>query len=181
MNPHHFDPDPVGSALVIVYDACEGRLRADGTPAVMHPLAVMRLVHQADSRDPVTLAVALLHDVLEDMHRDQRTWEERIRTGLGDEVLRLVRLLTDDMALDAVARKSQQLARMPALPRALRTIKLADRLANLRAPRPDWSLARCRLYAAHTRALLALCREANPGLATALVHQLSRAPWGDPS
>ena len=58
MNPHHFDPDPVGSALVIVYDACEGRLRADGTPAVMHPLAVMRLVHQADSRDPVTLADA---------------------------------------------------------------------------------------------------------------------------
>jgi GTP pyrophosphokinase len=165
------------AALRIVADVYSGRARADGTPAILHPIAVWHELLEARIADPELHAAALLHDVLEDDPLFAPTWEARIRRDVGARVLDIVVALTDPPGLSTIDRRAAQLARMARAPQDVRQVKLADRLANLREPKPNRDSVHCLFYAAHTRALLAVMRRTHPVLEAAVARRLDSAPW----
>ena len=111
----------------------EGQVRLSGEPYLSHPLEVAGIL--ADMRlDAVSVASALLHDVIEDTH----TTEENIREMFGPEVTHIVSGVTKLSALpydSAQAREAESIRKMLlAMADDIRVvlIKLADRLHNMR-------------------------------------------------
>lgn len=111
----------------------EGQVRLSGEPYLSHPLEVAGIL--ADMRlDAVSVASALLHDVIEDTH----TTEENIREMFGPEVAHIVSGVTKLSALpydSAQAREAESIRKMLlAMADDIRVvlIKLADRLHNMR-------------------------------------------------
>lgn len=78
----------------------------NATPYINHPIGVMYiLTNEAKVYDPVTLAAAVLHDVVE----DTKTTLEEIKAEFGEEVLRVVEQCTDDKTLAKAERKKLQI------------------------------------------------------------------------
>src|SRR5215831_5598752 len=118
-----------------------------GEPYVNHLVEVAELI--AGSTDPLdaNLVIAgFLHDTIEDAGVTKDELAERF----GDDVASLVMEATDDKSLPDETRKALQVqtARFKS-PRA-QTLKLADKISNLRAildsPPADWSEERKRQY-----------------------------------
>lgn len=135
----------INRATVLAFIAAHGQTRKDGrTPQIMHPLAVQRLLSQADIDDECMHAAALLHDSVEDNPGERGQWvRAEIEKTVGKEVLGLVDALTDDCPahLPRTHRKAQQMARIAQAPWAVKVIKLADVVASLQeGPAPHWSV-----------------------------------------
>jgi (p)ppGpp synthase/HD superfamily hydrolase len=101
-----------------------GQVRKDGlTPYVAHPFRVALTVRHAFAvDDPVALAAALLHDVIEDTTADY----DEVQEQFGTEVADAVAALTKDMRLPEAQREvayDQQLAQASW---QARLVKLAD-------------------------------------------------------
>jgi GTP pyrophosphokinase len=119
-----------------------GDATAPELPYIVHPRAVRQIL-EAEHPDPKmsepwVLAVALLHDVLEDCDVHHRELSERF----GEQVSAAVRALSKEMKAVPEARKTddQYWAVLAQSPLAVRQIKAADRIDNLRScqkwPRP---------------------------------------------
>jgi GTP pyrophosphokinase len=111
----------------------QGQERLSGEPYLTHPLAVASLL--AEMRlDPVTVAVGLLHDSIEDTFAT----EEEIREQFGDEIADLVVGLTKLSKVEFQSREEHQAENfrkmLLAMAKDIRIIliKLADRLHNMR-------------------------------------------------
>ncbi len=111
----------------------QGQMRLSGEPYLTHPLAVASIL--ADMRlDPVTVAVGLLHDTIEDTFAT----EEEIQEEFGDEIADLVVGLTKLSKVEFQSREEQQAENfrkmLLAMAKDIRIIliKLADRLHNMR-------------------------------------------------
>jgi (p)ppGpp synthase/HD superfamily hydrolase len=106
--------------------------RKDGnTPYLLHAFRVVETLRKlAKVQDPIVLAAALLHDVLEDtpVKRDE------LERSLGRRVADLVASLTEDKRLPKAERKATMLSQFETLPSDAKLIKLADRLDNARSP-----------------------------------------------
>ena len=107
--------------------------RASGEPYLIHPLEVAHLL--AEMRlDVNTLAVALLHDVVEDTAVRQET----LREQFGAEIAHLVEGLTKINRLDFSSQEVQQAENLRKMLLAMVDdvrvilVKLADRLHNMR-------------------------------------------------
>lgn len=117
-------------ALPVARKLHDGQYRKDGMPYFTHPLKVCSTLISYGIDDDVTLAAALLHDVLEDcgellLNGGQSLVEEY---GISTEVMETVSLLSkrsglNDQELGVYFRKIEK------CPRAA-LIKLADRLHN---------------------------------------------------
>ena len=117
-------------ALPVARKLHDGQYRKDGMPYFTHPLKVCSTLISYGIDDDVTLAAALLHDVLEDCGEllpsgGQSLVEE---DGISTEVMETVVLLSkhsglNDQELGVYFRKIEK------CPRAA-LIKLADRLHN---------------------------------------------------
>jgi GTP diphosphokinase / guanosine-3',5'-bis(diphosphate) 3'-diphosphatase len=119
----------------------------DASPYINHPLAVANLLAaEAGIPDPVTLCAAVLHDTIEDTHT---TAMELVQT-FGAQITHIVVELTDDKSLPKHVRKQLQIERAPHLSRHAKTVRLADKICNLRdaviCPPVGWSIHRCREY-----------------------------------
>ena len=103
--------------------------RKDGqTPYVAHPFRVAMTVRDLfDVNDPVALAAALLHDVIEDTTADY----DDLAAEFGEEVARVVAALTKDMRLPEAGREPAYDEQLAAAPWQARLIKLADVYDNL--------------------------------------------------
>lgn len=117
------------------------------TPYINHPLDVARiLAEEGGVTDPLILAAAILHDVLE----DTKTTPEELRREFGDRVSDLVEEVTDNKSLPKKKRKELQVLRASNKSRAAALIKIADKISNLRdlerAPPVSWSHERRRQY-----------------------------------
>uniref|UniRef100_A0A7V4TE79 Bifunctional (P)ppGpp synthetase/guanosine-3',5'-bis(Diphosphate) 3'-pyrophosphohydrolase n=1 Tax=Candidatus Caldatribacterium saccharofermentans TaxID=1454753 RepID=A0A7V4TE79_9BACT len=129
-----FDRDLVERAYHFAFKAHEGQVRLSGEPFFVHPLAVAHIV--ADLRmDEVTIAAALLHDVLE----DSNVTEEALQREFGDEVTRLVQGVTKlNVGFSYTSKEETQVENYRRLFVAMAEdvrviiIKLADRLHNMR-------------------------------------------------
>lgn len=115
--------------------AHRGQTRAGGEPYVEHARAVRRILEEEfpEPVDDATLAIALLHDVLEDCDVHPTVLLERF----GREIQEGVTLLSRNI-------RTLGLERGPRIywsgirrgPRSVRLVKAADRLHNVRAPDP---------------------------------------------
>ncbi|WP_321340077.1 bifunctional (p)ppGpp synthetase/guanosine-3',5'-bis(diphosphate) 3'-pyrophosphohydrolase [Breoghania sp.] len=107
--------------------------RASGDPYFSHPLEVAAIL--TDLRlDDATIAVALLHDTIEDTDATRT----EIDTIFGEEIGKLVDGLTKISRLDLVSRRAKQAENFRKLLLAIADdvrvllVKLADRLHNMR-------------------------------------------------
>ncbi|WP_180901532.1 RelA/SpoT family protein [Martelella soudanensis] len=107
--------------------------RASGDPYISHPLEVAAILTDLHM-DESTIAVALLHDTIEDTSATR----SEIDAFFGDEIGALVEGLTKIKRLDLVSRKAQQAENLRKLFLAVADdvrvllVKLADRLHNMR-------------------------------------------------
>jgi guanosine-3',5'-bis(diphosphate) 3'-pyrophosphohydrolase len=118
-----------------------------GEPYVNHLLEVADLIAcSIDVVDTNLIAAALLHDTVE----DTATTIQELRENFGEDVASLVAEVTDDKSLPKETRKALQVRNAPHKSERAATIKLADKISNLRAvlacPPTDWSVERQREY-----------------------------------
>ncbi|MCA8998898.1 MAG: bifunctional (p)ppGpp synthetase/guanosine-3',5'-bis(diphosphate) 3'-pyrophosphohydrolase [Planctomycetaceae bacterium] len=111
------------------HESINQRRKYSDQPYIVHPATVAEIVKSV-TEDPVVLAAAWLHDVVE----DTPVTLEEVRIEFGDEVARLVDDLTD-VAQKSDGNRKQRLAidrahTATADPRA-KTVKLADVIHNL--------------------------------------------------
>ncbi|TCT31465.1 RelA/SpoT family protein [Martelella mediterranea] len=115
--------------------------RASGDPYISHPLEVAAILTDLHL-DESTIAVALLHDTIEDTSATRA----EIDAFFGEEIGNLVEGLTKIKRLDLVSRKAQQAENLRKLLLSVADdvrvllVKLADRLHNMRTlyyMRPD--------------------------------------------
>jgi guanosine-3',5'-bis(diphosphate) 3'-pyrophosphohydrolase len=111
--------------------AHEGQFRASGEPYIAHPRAVRAILEEEfpEAVDDGTLAIALLHDVLEDCDVHPTILLERY----GREVQEGVTLLSWNLKALAIDREPRiYWSGIRKGPRAVRLVKAADRLHNIR-------------------------------------------------
>ncbi|RYE50496.1 MAG: bifunctional (p)ppGpp synthetase/guanosine-3',5'-bis(diphosphate) 3'-pyrophosphohydrolase, partial [Rhizobiaceae bacterium] len=107
--------------------------RASGDPYISHPLEVAAILTDMHL-DESTIAVALLHDTIEDTSATR----DEIDGLFGEDIGRLVEGLTKIKKLDLVSRKAKQAENLRKLLLAISDdvrvllVKLADRLHNMR-------------------------------------------------
>jgi guanosine-3',5'-bis(diphosphate) 3'-pyrophosphohydrolase len=107
--------------------------RANGDPYFSHPLEVAGILTDL-KLDDATIAVALLHDTIEDTDATRTEIDEMF----GEDIGRLVEGLTKIRKLDLVSKKAAQAENLRKLLLAISAdvrvllVKLADRLHNMR-------------------------------------------------
>jgi GTP diphosphokinase / guanosine-3',5'-bis(diphosphate) 3'-diphosphatase len=135
------------------------------SPYINHPIAVANvLVAKAGISDPVTLCAAVLHDTIE----DTETTADELEETFGAQITQIVLEVTDDKSLPKEVRKQLQIEHAPQLSGQAKTIKLADKICNLRdtlkQPPVGWSLVRCREYFEWAKKVIDGLRGTNPAL-----------------
>jgi guanosine-3',5'-bis(diphosphate) 3'-pyrophosphohydrolase len=139
----------------------------DASPYINHPIAVANvLATKAGISDPVTLCAAVLHDTIEDTETTAGELEETF----GAQITQVVLEVTDDKSLPKEVRKQLQIEHAPQLSGQAKTVKLADKICNLRdtlkQPPVGWSLSRCREYFEWAKNVIDGLRGTNPALET---------------
>jgi (p)ppGpp synthase/HD superfamily hydrolase len=127
--------------------ALQRRKGAAAEPYVNHLLEVAELVASALAQPDTNLVIAaLLHDTVEDVGVTQ----EQLTAEFGSDVAGLVAEVTDDKSLPKAERKRLQVVHAPTKSVRAQTLKLADKISNLRSmlnsPPADWSPERIRDY-----------------------------------
>jgi (p)ppGpp synthase/HD superfamily hydrolase len=127
--------------------ANQKRKGAAAEPYVNHLIEVAQLVSTATPEPDVHMVMAaLLHDTIE----DTGTTREELMEQFGGDVAALVVEMTDDKSLPKAERKRLQVEHAPNMSIRAQTIKLADKISNLRSilisPPADWDYERKRQY-----------------------------------
>jgi GTP diphosphokinase / guanosine-3',5'-bis(diphosphate) 3'-diphosphatase len=128
-----FDEELLQKAYIFSAREHRGQVRSSGEPYLIHPINVAYIL--ADMRlDETSIAVGLLHDVLE----DTLTTKETLQEIFGDQVAELVDGVTKISRYAYVSKEEQQAETfrkmLLAMVSDLRVVlvKLADRLHNMR-------------------------------------------------
>jgi (p)ppGpp synthase/HD superfamily hydrolase len=161
-----------------------------GEPYINHVLEVTHLLAQTTGgEDPVLLAGALLHDVLEDAPETEAEYlvlARLIETRFGAPVLELVEEVSDDKGRTQGERKRHQIEAAPHMSARARLLKIADKTSNLRdindgAP-PGWDADRLADYVDWAKQVVDGCRGLNSALEAAFdeAHAVSVRLYGEP-
>ena len=131
------------------------RKGVSGEPYVNHLIEAAELVASALSQpDSNLIAATLLHDTIEDTGVTKAELVEQF----GQDVADLVAEVTDDKSLPKKERKRLQVAHASEKSPRAQTIKLADKISNLRAiltsPPADWDLNRRKEYFAWAKSVI---------------------------
>jgi guanosine-3',5'-bis(diphosphate) 3'-pyrophosphohydrolase len=127
------DENLLNKAYVYAMQKHGTQQRANGDPYFSHPLEVAGILTDL-KLDDATIAVALLHDTIEDTDATRAEIDEMF----GEDIGRLVEGLTKIGKLDFVSRKAAQAENLRKLLLAISSdvrvllVKLADRLHNMR-------------------------------------------------
>ena len=127
--------------------AQQKRKGANGEPYFNHLLEVAELIAASSPNLDVDLVMAaFLHDTVEDTGVTLQELEQRF----GKDVAELVAEVTDDKSLPKETRKQLQVEHTPEKSPRAQTLKLADKISNLRAiissPPVGWSRERKQQY-----------------------------------
>jgi (p)ppGpp synthase/HD superfamily hydrolase len=136
--------------------AQQKRKGAKGEPYFNHLLEVAELIAMSSAELDVELVMAgFLHDTVEDTGVTFLELEDRF----GRDVAALVAEVTDDKSLTKEERKALQVQDAPKKSDRVQTLKLADKISNLRSilasPPVGWSLERKRQYFEWARQVVA--------------------------
>ncbi|HUW10899.1 MAG TPA: HD domain-containing protein [Anaerolineae bacterium] len=122
----------VQRALELARTSHAGQRRDDGTPYFMHPLrTTIILIRDLGLRDATTICAALLHDAVEDQ---ESLSADYIHRSIGPEVAEVVEVLTKPRVHSRCHSdvNTVYFPRLRAASEQVRSIKLADRLDNIR-------------------------------------------------
>jgi (p)ppGpp synthase/HD superfamily hydrolase len=127
--------------------AQQKRKGENGEPYFNHLLEVAELIAASSPHLDVELIMAaFLHDTVEDTSVTLQELKQRF----GKDVADLVAEVTDDKSLPKETRKQLQVEHTPEKSSRAQTLKLADKISNLRAiissPPVGWSLERKQQY-----------------------------------
>src|SRR5262249_49382494 len=128
-----FDEELLQKAYIFSAREHRGQMRSSGDPYLIHPLNVASILAEMHL-DETSIAVGLLHDVLE----DTLTTKEVLQETFGEDVAELVDGVTKISRYAYVSKEEQQAETfrkmLLAMVSDLRVvlIKLADRLHNMR-------------------------------------------------
>ena len=141
------------------------RKDASKTPYINHPIMVTNLLANVGRiTDLETLQAGMLHDTIEDTDTTADELEEHFGYGVRSLVLEV----TDDKSLPKPERKRLQIEHAPHLSPRAKSIKIADKIANLtdllNSPPAHWPEARLHQYVAWSRQVVAGCRGHNQSL-----------------
>ncbi len=103
-----------------------GQKRKDGSPYVIHPFMVALKLTQHNFPETV-IAAALVHDVMEDTTFP----EAELRRELGDEVVNIVKAVTNEKNEDWEAKKSKYVETVRNGPVGAKAVCAADKIHNL--------------------------------------------------
>ncbi len=119
-------PSLVEESLKIAVTAHAGQVRkSDGSPYIVHPVMVARMLDTAGFPE-IVVAAALVHDVLE----DTAVTEDMLRTALGDAVVAIVCAVSEEKELPWEARKQKYIERVVASGEAGMAVSVADKIHN---------------------------------------------------
>lgn len=143
--------------------AQQKRKGAAGEPYFNHLLEVAEMVAASGDRLDVELVMAaFLHDTVEDTGV---TLQELV-TRFGKDVAGLVEEVTDDKSLPKETRKQLQVQNAPKKSERAQTIKLADKISNLRSilesPPAGWNRERKQQYFEWARQVVSGFAAPNP-------------------
>jgi (p)ppGpp synthase/HD superfamily hydrolase len=118
-----------------------------GEPYINHLIEVAELIASSSPELDTNLVMAgFLHDTVEDTGVTRQQLEARF----GSDVASLVMEVTDDKSLPKETRKALQVENAPRKSPRAQTLKLADKISNLRAllssPPANWTRERKREY-----------------------------------
>jgi guanosine-3',5'-bis(diphosphate) 3'-pyrophosphohydrolase len=119
------------------------RKNEDATPYINHLIDVAYILADiGEIQDIPTLVAAILHDTVEDTD----TLPEELEAEFGTHIRSIVEEVTDDKNLPKQVRKQLQIERAADASSEARSIKLADKIANLQdlieSPPAKWSFQR---------------------------------------
>lgn len=142
----------------------------DRAPFINHPIQVANLLaNEAGEKDPVLLAAAILHDVIEDTVNsasEKKALEEEITAIFGAEVLNLTLEVTDDKSLVKSERKRLQVEQASHKSVRARKLKIADKILNIRDimmfPPVGWPIERIIEYFDWAESVVSGLRGVNP-------------------
>ncbi len=145
--------------------AQQKRKGAAGEPYFNHLLEVAELVAASSDRlDVELLMAAFLHDTVE----DTGVKLQELETRFGNDVAGLVAEVTDDKSLPKEIRKQLQVQNAPKKSERAQTIKLADKISNLRSilasPPAGWDRERKQQYFEWARQVVSGFAAPNPFL-----------------
>tara|TARA_B100001057_G_scaffold236611_1_gene236893 strand:+ start:150 stop:2351 length:2202 start_codon:yes stop_codon:yes gene_type:complete len=124
----------IHEALIIAYNGHDGQLRKSGEPYIFHPIEVAKIVAKDIGLDYISVASAILHDVVEDTSITLND----LRNSLGEEITKIVDGLTKISTLkkneDYSVQAENYRKMLLTLHNDIRVIliKTADRLHNMR-------------------------------------------------
>lgn len=169
------DQAEIKKALQLAINIHAFQWRKDGSAYIEHPIDVATILQtNIQNAEKNLISAALLHDGIE---LGPTNAFEEIKKQINPEVANLVFALSDDQSLSSDQRKAQQLLAAQNLPTNAKLIKLADRLSNIRRPRPDWNHEQRMKYVTHTKALLAIFAGTHQGLEKQIQTSLELNVW----
>lgn len=137
----------IDEALNFAYRAHDGQKRKDGTPFILHPIAVALELARSGA-DEVLICAGLLHDTLE----DTKVTEQELREAFPAAVTELVMTDSEDKSLSWEARKEAVIRSLRQTDNtAYRMLMCADKLCNLRAIEKQLALRGDRVWDAFHR------------------------------
>ena len=146
-------------------------------PYINHLIEVAQLVSSALMESDTDLVIAaLLHDTVE----DAGVTVEELTERFGSDVAGLVSEVTDDKSLPKEERKLLQAVNAPKKSPRAQTIKLADKISNLRSilssPPADWTEQRKAEYFHWAKQVVDGLTAPNPALKTEFEKTLHELP-----
>jgi guanosine-3',5'-bis(diphosphate) 3'-pyrophosphohydrolase len=152
MSEQQLDAAPIQRILAAAHFAAEKhaqqkRKGQKQEPYINHLIEVAELIANSSNRcDPELIMAGFLHDTVEDTGATLQELEQRF----GRDVANLVAEVTDDKSLPKETRKSLQILNASKKSERAQTLKLADKISNLRSilssPPVGWDLDRQRQY-----------------------------------
>jgi len=107
--------------------AHEGKTRkGDGLPYIIHPFMVALKLAKYNFSDTI-IAAALTHDVLEDTEFP----EDKLRDEIGEEVLEIVKTVTNDDSLPWEEKKKKYVETVRNGSEGVKAVAVADKIHNL--------------------------------------------------
>ena len=171
--------------LAARWHAGEDRDGANALPYIVHPIEVLiNLRNVGEVTDETMLCAAALHDVVEETDATLEDIGDSMGKAVRDLVEELTRVEpkkseTRGMDKDAIWRMRADLllAEIAEMSPAAQTVKLADRLSNIRDAKRTKPADKRDRYIGQTRRILeTVPRERNPALWDAIAAELPEGP-----
>ena len=127
------NPNTLDKAYNFALKAHEKQKRDEGSPYIIHPVAVANILTEL-KLDSATIATGLLHDTIEDTHATYKTIEKEFGKEVADLVDGVTKISAyeNQAASDSKAENFRKLILATSKDIRVLLVKLADRLHNMR-------------------------------------------------